>query len=115
MLGTAQSFTTAHGFSGTTLTDAASIAWNLASNQVATVTLAGNRALANPTNKVNGNVYILVVKQDATGGRTLSFGTDYKFAGGSAPTVTTTASKADVLTFVCDGTNMLGVASQSFL
>lgn len=115
VLGTAQSFTTAHGFSGTTLTDAASISWNLASNQVATVTLAGNRTLANPTNKVNGNVYILVVKQDATGGRTLSFGTDYKFAGGSAPTITTTASKADVFTFVCDGTNMLGVASLSFL
>jgi hypothetical protein len=115
VLGTAQSFTTAHGFSGTTLTDGASISWDLAANQVATVTLAGNRTLTNPTNKVNGNVYILVVKQDGTGGRTLSFGTDYKFAGGTAPTITTTASKADVLTFVCDGTNMLGVASQLFL
>ena len=115
VLGTAQSFTTAHGFSGTTLTDGASISWDLAANQVATVTLAGNRTLTNPTNKINGNVYILVVKQDGTGGRTLSFGTDYKFAGGTAPTITTTASKADVLTFVCDGTNMLGVASQIFL
>ena len=115
VLGTAQSFTTAHGFSGTTLTDGASISWDLAANQVATVTLAGNRTLTNPTNKVNGNVYMLVVKQDATGGRTLSFGTDYKFAGGTAPTVTATASKADVLTFLCDGTNMLGVASQIFL
>lgn len=115
VLGTAQSFTTAHGFAVTTLTDGANIAWDLAANQVARVTLGGNRTLSNPTNKVEGNVYVLIVKQDGTGGRTLSFSSDYKFAGGSAPTITTTASKADVLTFVCEGTNLLGVASQSFL
>lgn len=115
VLGTAQSFTTAHGFSATTLTDGANIAWDLSANQVARVTLGGNRTLSNPTNKVDGNVYILVVKQDGTGGRTLAFSSDYKFAGGTAPTITTTSSKADVLTFVCEGTNMLGVASQSFL
>lgn len=115
VLGTAQSFTTAHGFAVTTLTDGANIAWDLAANQVARVTLGGNRTLSNPTNKVEGNVYVLVVKQDGTGGRTLSFSSDYKFAGGTAPTITTTASKADVLTFVCEGTNLLGVASQSFL
>lgn len=115
VLGTAQSFTTAHGFAVTTLTDGANIAWDLSANQVARVTLGGNRTLSNPTNKVEGNVYVLVVKQDGTGGRTLSFSSEYKFAGGSAPTITTTASKADVLTFVCEGTNLLGVASQSFL
>lgn len=115
VLGTAQSFTTAHGFAVTTLTDGANIAWDLSANQVARVTLAGNRTLSNPTNKVEGNVYVLIVKQDGTGGRTLSFSSDYKFAGGTAPTITTTASKADVLTFVCEGTNLLGVASQSFL
>lgn len=115
VLGTAQSFTTAHGFAVTTLTDGANIAWDLAANQVARVTLGGNRTLSNPTNKVEGNVYVLIVKQDSTGGRTLSFSSDYKFAGGTAPTITTTASKADVLTFVCEGTNLLGVASQSFL
>lgn len=115
VLGTAQSFTTAHGFAVTTLTDGANISWDLSANQVARVTLGGNRTLSNPTNKVEGNVYVLVVKQDGTGGRTLSFSSDYKFAGGTAPTITTTASKADVLTFVCEGTNLLGVASQSFL
>lgn len=115
VLGTAQSFTTAHGFAASTLTDGTNISWDLSANQVARVTLGGNRTLSNPTNKVEGNVYILIVKQDGTGGRTLSFSSDYKFAGGSAPTITTTASKADVLTFVCEGTNLLGVASQSFL
>lgn len=115
VLGTAQEFTTTHNFNATTLTDGANIAWNLASNQVASVTLGGNRTLSNPTNQVDGAVYILIVKQDATGGRTLSFSSNYKFAGGTAPTITTTANKVDVLTFVSDGTNMLGVASQSFL
>jgi len=115
VLGTAQSFTTAHGFAVSTLTDAASISWDLSTNQVARVTLGGNRTLSNPTNKVEGNVYILIVKQDGTGNRTLSFSSDYKFAGGSAPTITATANKADVLTFVCEGTNLLGVASQIFL
>ena len=115
VLGAAQSFTTAHGFAVTTLTDGANIAWDLSANQVARVTLGGNRTLSNPTNKVEGNVYVLIVKQDGTGGRTLSFSSDYKFAGGTAPTITTTASKADVLTFVCEGTNLLGVASQTFL
>ena len=115
VLGTAQEYTRTHNFNATTLTDGATINWDLSQNQVAVVTLGGGRTLANPTNKVDGAVYILVVKQDGTGGRTLSYGTDYKFAGGQAPTLTTTASKADILTFVCDGTNMMGVVSQNFL
>lgn len=115
VLGTAQEYTRTHNFNATTLTDAANISWDLSQNQVASVTLAGNRTLSNPTNQVDGAVYILIVKQDATGGRTLAFSSNYKFAGGSAPSLTTTASKADVLTFVSDGTNMMGVATQNFL
>ena len=115
VLGTAQEYTRTHNFNATTLTDGANISWDLSQNQVASVTLAGNRTLSNPTNQVDGAVYILIVKQDATGGRTLAFSSNYKFAGGSAPSLTTTASRADVLTFVSDGTNMMGVASQNFL
>jgi len=115
VLATAQEYTRTHNFNATTLTDAASISWDLSQNQVASVTLTDNRTLSNPTNKVDGAVYILIVKQDGTGSRTLSFDSDYKFAGGTAPTLTTTASKADILTFVCDGTNMMGIASLQFL
>ena len=115
VLGTAQEYTRTHNFNATTLTDGANISWDLSQNQVASVTLGGNRRLSNPTNQVDGAVYILIVKQDATGGRTLAFSSNYKFAGGSAPSLTTTASRADVLTFVSDGTNMMGVASQNFL
>lgn len=107
LLGTAQEYTRTHNFNATTLTDGANIAWDLSQNQVAKVTLGGNRTLSNPTNAVDGAVYILVVKQDGTGSRTLSFSSDYKFSGGTAPTLTTTASKADVITFVCEGTALL--------
>lgn len=64
----------------TALTDAASISLDLNTNNFYRVVLGGNRTLANPTNKpTSGNrqVFILEVVQDGTGGRTLSFGTDY--------------------------------------
>ena len=97
-------------FDLSTLTDASSIAWDLSTNQVAQVTLAGNRALANPTNKEAGATYVLIVKQDGTGNRTLSYGSEYKFPGGTAPTLSTGANDVDILCFVSDGTNLYGNA-----
>lgn len=90
------------------------VAWDLESAQFAALTLAGNYTLSNPTNPPSsgrGN-YILIVKQDSTGGRTLSFGSDYKFTDGVAPTLSTAASAVDVLTFVYDdvSSNMYGTA-----
>ena len=114
-LGTAQEYTKTQNFNATTLSDGASIAWDLESNQVCSVTLGGNRALANPTNKVDGATYVLIVKQDGTGTRTLSYGTDYLWEGGTAPTLTTTATTGiDILTFICHGTNMYGTIAQDF-
>lgn len=110
----ARSFTKQQLFGLKTLTDAASIAWDVSANQVATVTLAGNRTLANPTGGVAGATYLLIVKQDATGSRTLSYGTNFKFPGGTVPTLTTTANATDVLSFIYDGTRMLGVAQKNF-
>ena len=110
----AQEYTKTINFNATTLTDQANIAWDLSSNQVTKVTLAGNRTLDNPTNIVDGATYILIVKQDATGSRTLSFGTSYLFPGGTAPTLSTAANAVDILTFVADGTNMLGVFQGDF-
>ena len=103
-------------FVATTITNSgASYSWNLNTNQVSILTLNGNKTLDNPTNQNAGAVYILIVKQSASGSNTLAFGTSYKFPGGIVPTISTTANKVDVLTFVSDGTNMLGVASQSYL
>lgn len=110
----AQEYTKAQNFNETTLTDGANIAWNLDDNQVATVTLAGNRTLDNPTNMKAGGVYILRPVQDATGSRTLAYGSAYKWPGGTAPTLTTTANAVDILTFISDGTNMYGVSQLDF-
>jgi len=130
VLGTAQQYTRTHNFTATALTDGATVAWDLSQNQVAVVTLGGNRAMGNPTNIVAGAVYILIVKQDGTGGRTLSFpfgtsgagNTGYRFAGATsasgAPTLSTAANKIDILTFVAttstDGTHLYGVSSLNY-
>jgi hypothetical protein len=89
-----------------TLTDGASIAWDLNAGGHAVVTLGGNRALANPSNLVAGALYSLRITQDATGSRTLSFGSNYKFPGAVAPTLTSTASAVDIIMFLCNGTNL---------
>jgi len=101
-------------FAMATLTDAASIAWDLDVAQVATVTLGGNRTLADPTHMVAGGTYQLIVKQDGTGSRTLGYGSAYLFPSSLTPTLSTGAGAIDVLTFLCDGTNMLGVAVKEF-
>lgn len=120
-LGTAQEYTSTHNFNATALSlgagTPAPIAWDLSTNQVASVTLTAAATLSNPTNQVDGAVYILEVKQDGTGGKTLSFDTAYKWPGGNnaAPSVTTSANKVDILTFISDGTNMFGVSSLNYL
>lgn len=80
-----------------TLTDAATIAVDMSTFINAVVTLAGNRALGNPTNEKVGQSGLIRIVQDATGSRTLSYGTDWEFAGGTAPVLTTTANAQDLL------------------
>lgn len=67
------------GASLVTLTDAASIAVDGAMGSAFQLTLGGNRALANPTNLVAGQTYTFLVRQDATGGRQLAWGSSYRF------------------------------------
>jgi hypothetical protein len=110
----AQEYSAAQNFDAAILTDAASITWDLNTQQVGIVTLGGNRTLANPSNQKAGGTYIVIVKQDATGSRTLAYGDNYKWPGGTAPTLTTDANAVDILTFVSDGTNMHGVSSLDF-
>lgn len=83
------------------LTDGTSIALDWTSGVTFSVTLAGNRTLSNPTNGEPGTWRTIVITQDATGSRTLAFGTDYKFPGGTAPTLSTAASAVDVLSILC--------------
>ena len=89
-----------------TLTDAATVAWDVAAAQIAKVTLGGNRTFGAPTNQVAGAYYGLLVTQDGTGSRTGAWNTVFKFPTATAPTLTTTASAKDFFVFRSDGTNM---------
>lgn len=89
------------------LTDAATITPDLSLANHFTVTLGGNRTLANPTNPTAGQSGLIVITQDATGSRTLAYGTYWKFPGGSAPTLTTTANAVDLLAYYCESTTRI--------
>lgn len=81
------------------LTDAASIAVDLDTGTQFHVVLAGNRTLEAPTNAREGQVGHIYFKQDGTGSRTLGYNTVWKFAGGTAPTLTTAVSSVDMLVY----------------
>ena len=80
-------------------TDGATITFNLASGNKQRVTLGGNRTLA-LSNVQNGHVFFLRLLQDGTGSRTVTWFSTIKWAGGTAPTLTTTANKADTFAFM---------------
>ena len=102
----AQEFTKTQNFNATTLTDAATIAWDASSNQVTSVELGGNRTFGAPTNLIDGGVYVLMVKQDVTGTRTATWNAVFKWTNGLTPTLSTGGSAKDIFTFLSDGTNL---------
>jgi hypothetical protein len=81
------------------LTDATTIAWDMNSGWNASVTLAGNRTLGNPTNPIVGRTGAIVVTQDGTGSRTLAYGSNWEAAGGVFPVLTTGAANAKDIIF----------------
>ena len=83
----------------TALTDAATISVNFASSNNFSVTLGGNRTLGNPSNVVAGQSGFIAITQDGTGSRTLSYSSNWSFASGSPPTLTTTAGAIDILAY----------------
>jgi hypothetical protein len=96
---TAQSFSAAQRGTITALTDGATITPDFAVANNFSVTLGGNRTLANPTNLTAGQSGVIVITQDGTGSRTLAYGSYFKFPAGTAPTLTTTAASVDVLAY----------------
>jgi len=88
----------------TTATDGATVTFNLATSRLQIVTLEGNRTLA-LSNAAASMTFCITLKQDATGSRTVTWFSGITWAGGQAPTLTTTASKADTFGFICTATN----------
>ena len=81
----------------TTLTDAASITSDADTGNIFLVTLGGNRALAAPSNMDAGQTGHYYIIQDATGGRTISFNSVFKFSSGTVPSATSAAGSCDIL------------------
>ena len=89
------------------------ITLDLANGTVQIITLTGNATITMPT-ATAGKSFIIMLKQDATGSRSVTWST-VKYAGGTAPTITATASRMDILSFFADGTNWYGtVIGQNF-
>ena len=116
LLAQANVFTKAQAVTPVALTDAASIATDASLSNTFTVTLGGNRTLANPTNMNNGAIYTWRVRQDGTGSRTLAYGSKFKWPEGTAPTLTTTASATDFISgqYFSDTDTLLCVAQLGF-
>ena len=85
-----------------TETDGGTITFDLDNSAIQEVTLAGNRTLA-VSNMTAGQVLIIRLIQDATGSRTVAWFSTIKWADGVAPTLTTTATKTDVIGILCTG------------
>jgi len=92
-----------------TLTDGSTVNWNALTSPVAKVTLAGNRTFAAATGGVAGTFASLLVIQDGTGSRTLTWNAAYEFAADTAPTLTTTANLGDLFVFRYNGAKWLEV------
>ena len=98
-----------------TLTDGATIDWAVNSSPVAKVTLGGNRTINAPTGGATGQFVSLLVIQDGTGSRTLTWNAVYEFASDTAPTLTTTADLGDLFVFRYNGTKWLEVGRNQAL
>jgi hypothetical protein len=89
-----------------TANSSTAITLDLANGTVQIITLTGNATITMPT-ATAGKSFIIMLKQDATGGRSVTWST-VKYPGGTAPTITSTASKQDIFSFFADGTNWYG-------
>ena len=102
-------------YTESTLTDQATITWDASTQDVCKVTLAGNRTMAAPTNNTTGQFISILVIQDGTGSRTLTWNAVFEFASDTAPTLTTTANLGDVFVFRYNGSKWLEVGRNQAL
>ena len=103
------SFTSAALNPEQTLTDQATITWNALTQPVCKVTLGANRTLGNASSGVTGQFISLLVIQDGTGSRGITWNAAYEFKDDTAPTLTTTAAKGDLFVFRYNGSKWLEV------
>ena len=90
-----------------TLTDASTVTWNALTQSVCKVTLGGNRTIGLASGGVSGAFISILVIQDGTGSRTVTWNAAYEFTANTAPTLTTTANLGDLFVFRYNGAKWL--------
>jgi hypothetical protein len=114
---TVSAVTVNDGYTEETVTANTSTAYtiSLTGGSFQILTLTGNCTFTFPT-ATAGQSFMMFLKQDATGSRTVTWPAAVKWPSSTAPTITATASKGDKFVFTADGTNWLGsVAGQAYL
>ena len=112
-------YTQQHQYQKTVLTPSGNVySWNL-NTPVVRVNLTENNfdyTISNPTNKVDGGTYLMMVNVANTAGTntTISWGNNYCFAGNTYPTITANTNATDIVSFVCDGYYMFGNIAQNY-
>lgn len=104
-LGANNVFTKSQTVAKSTLTSGTNVSVDASLSNNFRLVLAHNATLDNPTNLVDGLILNFRIKQDATGGRTLGYGSKYKFPGGVAPVLSTAANAVDILSCAYDSTD----------
>lgn len=104
------------GSTDTDTTNTGNVTLDFNTNQNFVLTLTGNVTLDNPTTEAVGQSGFIVFIQDATGGRTVSLGTDYETAGGAGLTLSSAASTTDIVPYVvaASGRILLGTPQLAF-
>jgi len=111
-LNTTNTYTAAQWVASTALTSSANITANLALSNVFTLTLAHNTTLT-PTSLGVGK-FTFIVKQNATGGFTMAFGSAFKFASGATNLISYTANSVTIIDCVCNGTSLYATIRKGF-
>ena len=114
-VGTANTWTAGQRGEITSLTSGTSITIDMADSNNFSVTLGHNATFQNPSNDTAGQCGSIFITQDGTGSRTASWGTDWDFAGGTAPLLTTTPGSVDRIDYVIlDSSNIHAVATLNY-
>ena len=87
------------------------IDWTLSNKQKSTLTGNCTFTFTAPPGPCN---LILKLAQDGTGSRTVIWPAAVHWSGGTAPTLTTTVSKIDMISFYWDGTTYFGQSALNF-
>ena len=111
LLATAQNWTAGQRGEITALTSGTTVTIDMADSNNFSVTLDHNATFANPSNDTAGQSGSIFITQGSTGG-TASWDTDWEWAGGTAPTISSTTAAVDRVDYVIkSGTSIQAVAT----